>query len=244
MNTSKVLAAISFVILILCVSITGSQPVFDTVCSDFDNVALTLSTSCTATGTNRSAFICVAWRSTTPGEQDSSASYGAIGATLIARLAPGDAGYGAALYRVPSEPPTSSQTVTVNFTGFVQGAFGVMTFTNTHQSAPLGTAVTASGTGTTASINVASAANELIADCLMYLDPNPVTATSPQSVKWSHASDLGGLEVFGASSTKAGAASVNMSWTNVNSNEWVLIGVPIKPVAVATARKRGVYAYP
>jgi hypothetical protein len=227
------------------------QPVFNTTCQGWGTSVLSFTTgTCSATGSNRLALMCGAFGNVSAAlEQDTDASYGASTATLVNRQPPTvEGGSGAVLYQVlGAAVTTGSQTATITFNGFVRGAIGVMTFTNVHQTTPLGSPAANQGVGTSASISVSSAANELVADCLLMGDPLSVTAGAGQTPpKWTQTTDTGGgLDYLGGGSTKVGIASTVMSWSQANPHDWALIGVSIKPVAAAAAaRRKGVYGYP
>jgi hypothetical protein len=219
-----------------------AQPVFDVACSGFGNAVNTITTgTCSASGSNRLAHLCGAWGNVTT-EQDTDASYGGVSATFVTRVQTGS--LGVAVYRLIA-PSTGSQTATMNFDGFVRGTFGAMTFTNAHQTIPLGTAVTASGSSTTATVNVTSAANELVAGCVLITDPlNPVPGAGQSPAKWDETTTSAGLDFYGAGSTETGAGTTTVSWTQDNSNEWGIIGVGVKPIAVAAGRRRVINVYP
>jgi hypothetical protein len=104
-----------------------------------------------------------------------------------------------------------------------------ISFTGVDPTIPLGTAATATqNNGSTPSVTVAGATNDIIVDFQAILNsPTTATAGSGQTGRVS-------LLVAGGSliaSTEAGASSVVMNWT-LGANKWSsAVGVAVKPVA-------------
>lgn len=105
---------------------------------------------------------------------------------------------------------------------------GVMTFSGVDQSTPLGTAVNAIGANTSATVNVASSAGQLVFGSVSADDSRALTLGAGQTSGWNLSAGGSGDGVTGAASTEAGAATVTMSWTLGTSDDWAICGVPIR----------------
>ena len=108
-------------------------------------------------------------------------------------------------------------------------AAGVMTFSNVDQTTPLGAAVNANGYGTAASITVASAAGQLVFDTIAGDDSRGLTVGAGQTSRWNFSAGGPADGVNAGASTKPGAASVTMAWTQGSSDAWGICAVPIRP---------------
>lgn len=128
-------------------------------------------------------------------------------------------------------PPTGA-AVKVVWNGGVdepdQLAFVTMLITNAHQSAPFGTAVSLSGTATTATATVSSAVGELVLAAIATDSQNTLAVAGGGSLIWrvqglDSDTDHGGATYSGASPTVAA------SWTKGASEPgWALGAVSIK----------------
>ena len=123
-------------------------------------------------------------------------------------------------------PPTGSNTVTINLSPTQNIAAGASVYYNVNQTTPFGTQKESSESGASPiSVNVTSAVGELVVD-VSGSQANPGTPTSPQTLRFSDKTTSGTAWAVG-SSEKAGATSVTMEWTYTNYG--ALIAVPLKP---------------
>ena len=128
---------------------------------------------------------------------------------------------------------TGAQTVTINFSGnFVQAILTSLSYCGVNQSVPNGTAATATGSSGSPTVDVSSAAGELVIDAVGVLAGQALTAAGAGQTERINDTDGVGFFEFG-SSDEAGGATVTMSWTSDDSF-WMTIGVGLKPVAAAT----------
>jgi hypothetical protein len=166
----------------------------------------------------------------------STPTLGGVSMTLVASIADGPGLRGLYMYRLVN-PPLGSQIVAINWDSFIgSGVAGIITFNGVDQSSPLGTPVVGNiDNAGPASINVTSATGELVIDCVAGNDVMNIAANASQSVLWEI--DPGSIIPSG-SSTKPGAASVNMSWTLSQATDWKLIGVSVKPLSIITPTRR------
>jgi signal peptidase I len=125
-------------------------------------------------------------------------------------------------------PQTGSNSVVVTLSGETNDDIvaGATSWRAVHQSTPLGTAVFASGESDTASVDVTSAAGEVVVD-VVASDRETVSADGGQTEHWSAQPN----KLGGGGSSELGAASVTMSWTLGQSTFWAIGGVPLKPVS-------------
>ena len=127
-------------------------------------------------------------------------------------------------------PPTGTHDVVITFSAPLSrhATAGVMTFTGVNQSTPLGAFASASGSSAgPATVNVSSAANELVFDTVACEACGSLTVGAGQTQRWNRSTDNGGIR--GAASTEPGAATVTMSWTLGAANQWAIGAIPIKP---------------
>ena len=135
--------------------------------------------------------------------------------------------YVTAYYLIAPDTGTHDIVVTVSGSVFDFGA-GAISYTDAHQTTPLGTAVTATGTSTTPSVTVSSAADELVDDGLVIIHGGTLSVGAGQTQRWNAIASSGYIKYAG--STEGGAASTTMSWSNSSSQTWAIVAVPIKPV--------------
>jgi len=127
-------------------------------------------------------------------------------------------------------PPTGTANISVSLSGSSDVTAGAASFTGVNQTTPLGTLNSLSGTSTTASVVVSSAAGEVVIDAVAANgDAVSLTAAGGQSVLWNTGTGTAGGNVLGGSSNRPGASSVTMSWTLAASKAWGILAVPIKP---------------
>ena len=108
---------------------------------------------------------------------------------------------------------------------------GCVSFTGVDQSTPTGTTVTNTGAGTTATVTITSASGEMVVDGVY--EDSSFDLTANQTLQWNDNGNL--VSTNAGQQTAAGAASVVMSWGIASSRDWGTIGVPLKPVAAASA---------
>ena len=137
-----------------------------------------------------------------------------------------------AYYLIAPDTGTHDIVVTVAGNVFDLGA-GAISYNDVHQTVPLGTAVTATGTGTTPTVDVSSAADELVDDGLVIIHDGTLSVGAGQTQRWNAIATFGFIKYAG--STEVGAASTTMSWSNSSSQTWAIVAVPIKPTAGAPA---------
>lgn len=128
--------------------------------------------------------------------------------------------------------PTSGNVVITGDTSLAAEVV-VSTYTGVAQTGSTGTVATADGASDTPSVTVSSATGELVVDAVGWNAGGDGTAGASQTKRAEGVSG-NGISMDVATSDEAGAASVTMSWTVTGGGAWVILGVPLKPVAVAT----------
>ena len=134
-------------------------------------------------------------------------------------------------------PATGVNSVVVSFSGVTGTAAGVVagatTFTGADQTAPLRPFVSASDSGTTASLstlNVPSGVNEMVMDTLSINGSRTATLGTTQIQAW--AKNSGGTtsntDAYGVASTRSGAPSVPLSESFSGTSLWSMGAVSIR----------------
>jgi hypothetical protein len=188
-----------------------------------------------ATGSNRLALAAIAWfgnSASVTGMTSNSVAMTQIGSTLVH---PDSDNLRLAVFGIVA-PSTSSVSYAATFSGSpLLNYIQVMTFTGVDQTTPVGThaANTSAGDQTAVSSTVSSATNDLVAD-FMYAVGTAATVGAGQTERLT-ASDWGGNGLENRTSTEAGAASVDMTWTLGSANKWLQFAIPILQVAAAAA---------
>jgi len=106
---------------------------------------------------------------------------------------------------------------------------GVITFTGVDQSTPLGPFASNENDPSPATVDVQSAPNELVFG-VVATEYSAITTDPGQTEEWNIS--VSGTRTNGAGSTKAGASTVNLSWTVGGSAHWAAAGVSIKPSGI------------
>jgi hypothetical protein len=189
-----------------------------------------LTISHTTSGTNRLMLVGVSIVKETGGAPSvSSITYNGVSLSSVGSQATSDNKGRTEIWRLVA-PATGTNNVVVTLSAAPDAATaGVMTFTGVHQSTPLGTYASATGDSASASVTVASAANELVFDTVVLektADADLVPGAG-QTERWDLFQSPG---ANGGGSTEAGAASVAMSWS-FPADKWAIGGVSIKPAA-------------
>lgn len=158
----------------------------------------------------------------------SSVTYDGVLLDPIVVLEPGNRMYTYVYQMLDPTPGTADVVVTftANLTSTTTGSVGVMTFSNTDQVNPLGTAADNMANNSSPSVSVASSANQLIFNVLTEDTRNVTGYGSGQTPRWY----TSGLRPRSAASTKpATGASTTMSYSLNNSTNWTTVSVPINP---------------
>jgi len=158
----------------------------------------------------------------------------------------------APLTRIRSEmwyitpPATGANNIAITFSAVVRAVAGGMSYTGVHQTTPFGTAASAGGGAAGSSVDVSSAAGELVVDTMGVRQNTSanqsLTAGANQVERYNDVSGTAtNANVVGAGSEEAGAATVTMSWTLGSAERRAIVAAPLRPGpgAFATACNPG-----
>jgi hypothetical protein len=112
---------------------------------------------------------------------------------------------------------------------------GAVSFFGVHQTVPTSAMSSDVGEGTTPTVDISSAANELVFDTMA------MESLSTETERWSLAESTDD-DMWGAGSTEPGAGSVTMSWSHGVGDWWAIGAIAIKPAAVAAGNPWYAYA--
>jgi hypothetical protein len=130
-------------------------------------------------------------------------------------------------------PATGPNNVVVTYSSNVAGAIGgAVSFTGAHQTTLTGTQVQADGVAGPATVNVSSAADEIVCDVVLKNGTDTITVGADQAERWNVDIGASGLH-NGGGSTEPGAGTVTMSWT-FSGTVWIIAAVAVKPAAAGT----------
>lgn len=200
--------------------------------ADTESGAITVSH--TTTGSNRYLLVGFLQGSTDYGLTFSSApTYGGASMAEIINSTNVSANVRVWVYGLVA-PATGANNLAFTYSGASAGrtVIAVRSFTGVDQSTPIGTAVAGTAGGGTRTVDVTSAANELVVDMGLNRSGGTLTVGAGQTQRVNQASAVG--DQVGTSSDEAGAGTVTMSWTSTGDDEWVLVGIPLKPSSTET----------
>jgi hypothetical protein len=187
----------------------------------------------TCSGADRLLLACIAHRMN-GSEFISAITYNSVSMTAVPSSVLNNGIYRVSMYYLIA-PDTGSNTFSITYSGgtYLGIGIGLISFAGAHQTVPLGTAVTASGTSSATSVTVSSSSEEIVVDVLNMVHNGTLSVGTGQTARWNDI-DPGGFFKY-AGSTEQGGASTTMSWSNTTSQAWVQAAVPVKPTAVVSA---------
>lgn len=185
----------------------------------------------TVSGTNRYLTVAV-YLYQGAGQTATSVTYAGVDMSLLGAAQAG--GVRAELWGLKA-PATGANNVSVQLSAGTNGACAVArSWTDVDQTTPTGSAVAATGSSTSPSVAVTSAAGELVIDACAVLSQTgtapTATAGTGQSQDSNNYTGFSTQDVFGLASNKAGATSTTMAWTLNVSRPWATTGIALKPV--------------
>ena len=192
---------------------------FDAVSStNGKTTSLSWSHTVGAGGANRILIVGVSFKNTS---SVTGVTYGGEALTLVPNSGQSTTGRRVELwYKVA--PLENTNTVVVTMPSSIHTIAGATSWTEVHQTTPLGAAATFTATSTTPSVSVLSGSGDVVVDTMVA--PSSPTVDGSQTHRWSL--PQGGT--YGAgSSENGGASSTTMSWTT-GAVEWGITGVALK----------------
>lgn len=225
------LRVLAFVALLLLPAPSWAALAVDAAASCAGTGVSSLTCAHTVSGADRELVNWISWYHST-----STLSGSAYNGVALTAIPSGSAANGQ--YHIDGlhliAPATGTNNLVATFSGSVfDVGMGSVSFTGADQTNPLGTAVTATGTSTTPSVTVSSAAGEIVIDGLVIVHGGTLTVGGSQTQQWNSIASGGYIKYAG--STQNGAASTTNTWTNSTSQVWAQGAVPVKPVAVASS---------
>ena len=139
-------------------------------------------------------------------------------------------------------PATASSDIEITSTGAINGYAAASSYTGVDQTTPVSAtataAISATGAASPATVNIASAADEMVVDCTSMFDDDGPTVGAGQTQIYN-----GGTfssEIGVASSREAGAGTVTMSWTYgaYANQDWVLAAASLNAAGGGSAPPR------
>jgi hypothetical protein len=233
MALTRLSAIVVVVLLSLWAVRISAQPVAGTACPSHSGYVNSVSFPCTiASGSNRAVIVIVTREVAVT---VSNLSFAGSALTSVGSVTGALSVHAMAMYR-QLNPPTGSQNLVYDLSpaGYTSG--NTAPFTNVHQTTPVDTAATNTGpaaSGTT--VTVTSATGDLVVDSVYQAfgdcAATPIAPGATQTLLFADQTN----GTAAGMSTKAGAASVPMTWTCAIPDEWLAIGVSLNPVAAAAA---------
>lgn len=106
---------------------------------------------------------------------------------------------------------------------------GAASWFGVEQAGTFGAVATMATYSATISVDVSSAADELVIDVAGWHSNNVATVGGGQTQRWNRLGVPGTVHVGNAGSSEPGDTTVTMSWTLPASVNWATIGVPLRP---------------
>lgn len=157
-------------------------------------------------------------------------TYNSIALTVVPSANVSNGDYHTTLWGLIA-PATGSNTVSVSVSGNVYDiGVAAISLTGVHQTAPYGTAGTASGSGTTPTVAVLADVADWVLDSLVIVSSGTLSVGGGQTSRWNAATSNAFIKYAGSTESGAGG-STTANWTNTSSQVWAMVAVPIKPVA-------------
>lgn len=188
----------------------------------------TLTWSHTCNGGNRALIVAVSFN---PIFTVNSITYNGVNMTRIGGISDVSPDQGVEQWAL-SNPASGAHDIVATLSGTTSIVGGAVSFTGAHQltdrlTGPQTTAKDMVG-GTSFSINVPSALDEIVIDAFAINTVTTLTAGAGQTKRFDQIRDTG-LSPQLVGSTEAGAGTVTMSWTAADLALWLACGVSIKP---------------
>lgn len=129
-------------------------------------------------------------------------------------------------------PDAGTHDIVVTYSDVCDYAIaGGVSYTGVDQTAPIGTATKANSDTGDPTVDVSSAAGELVVDSTI-MDSPSTTVGAGQTERVNI--QAGTPTLSQGMSEEAGAATVTMSWDQTQSDAWAVVAVPLKPAAAAS----------
>lgn len=198
-------------------------PVFEAKTDGVDDTVTSVTFTSPAVTDATIAIVTLCWERDGSVITSPSATFDGNACTLIDDQSVGSAPYwGVIMWYYPN--PGSAKEIVISWTNTAHCVGACRNYKGVGTGNPIGTAVTATGNSLTPSVNVSSASGEMVVDIAVQN-----TASATAGAGQTERLETHNSAVLAMGSEEAGAASVTMSWTTLNSREWAILGVPLKP---------------
>lgn len=206
---------------------------FDAASSSEGTLVTSLTWSHTCTGSNRVLVVGISFYKN-GNSFISGVTYNSVAMTLVPSSGTNNGSYYVEQWYLIA-PSTGANNIVVSVSG--NGPFelsaGAVSWTDAHQTTPLGTAQTATGVSTAPSVTVSSGAGEYVMDTLILIHSGTLSVGSAQTSRWNDIGAAGFTKYAG--STEPGDSSTIMSWSNTTPQDWAITAVNIKPVTAVSS---------
>lgn len=211
--------------------------------SSASNVASLTTASWTIAGSDRILMGGIASGAGSPADPTTMKWGGSGGTALTKRGSTVNIGsFGKASQYSLVAPAAASQTLYGEWpSNQDETVIGGVSYTGVDQVTPHGTQATATGSDATPSVNVSSAAGEVVSDVVFHVDVLGITTGITAGTGQTYRVEIdqvggGSFESFGMSE-EAGAGTVTMSHAiaGPSSPDWGILGIPLKPAAGGAA---------
>lgn len=177
----------------------------------------------TCTGSNRGLVVSISsWRD--GGTTVSNTTYAAV--ATVAEGSTQDGVDDRVTIRSQINPASGANNVVVSFAAAVECVVGAVSYTGADQSDLCDGYANAQGSGTAASVNVASATGNIVQDALVWFTGGTLSDGASQTRRWAR--NEGASATSGACSTEPGAATTTMSWGFTTFCDWNISGVNVR----------------
>ncbi|KKM53133.1 hypothetical protein LCGC14_1554330, partial [marine sediment metagenome] len=202
-----------------------TAPVFDAASSTAAVSPITFSHT-VGTGNNRVLKVDVI-RSCFLYDPDATVTYGGVAMTQIGGFGPWpEEGFRRMSTYILVNPPSGANDVVVTLEVAEAGTAGATSWENVDQDDPYGAWMRSGKEGSPATVDIPSAADEVVSDCVWSYMTATITVGPDQTQRWNELNKIG-------SSSEPGANMITMSWTLTGTpNDWMICAVPLKPVHV------------
>lgn len=191
------------------------------------NTGTSYSWSHTCTGTELGLIVVIG----STGDVATAVDYNGVSMTKLGEQQEPDTGHKVGMWYLIA-PSTGANNINTTFASGKAVEVRAISFTGAHQSAMVGTFISATYTGAhtnAPTVTVTSATNDIVVDGLVWnqnAEAANETAGAGQTEQGAAAS---GSFARCAQSTENGAASVVMSWAMSGVTAWAICGVAVKP---------------
>lgn len=177
----------------------------------------------TCSGSDRLLVVCIQFYHTA--SVVSALTYNGVALTKLGSFS--DFNYNSEIWYLVA-PATGANDVSLTFSGVTFGfAYSSISFTGVDQTTPMAGYASNSGTSTTPTVDVSSAADQVVIDSLCITHSGTLSVGASQTERSNGIVTSGVLKA--GVSTETGASTTTMSWSNSTSEGWVTSAAAVLP---------------